>query len=158
MQLNIELYAGRAIHIADYHEISLAVTSNGEIIEDSASLDYFGFFGVILGGKRVAATGRRIHYSFKDLAGIFEAEPAQPFRILFLDPEDEILLTVDTNIWLDPGLLVQDLVLQVSSENKSLEIPLNRPNVKIDWPGRGRFVIDVSEYIKTLYAERARIS
>jgi hypothetical protein len=155
VELGIELFASRAIYIADYHQISLALTVNGKLIEESLSLDSFNFFGVILGGKRVAATGRKILYSYKDLVEIFEAKPARPFRLLYLDPEDEIKLAIDTNLYLDPGLMAQDLIMRLLTENKSLEIPLNRPDVKMDWPRRGFFVVDLSEYVKAMYAERA---
>lgn len=154
MEFGIELFASRAIYIADYHEISLAITVNDKLIEESLSKDVFNFYGIILGGKRVAATGRKILYTYNDLVEIFEAKPAQPFNLLYLDQGDEIELAIDTNLYLDPGIMAQDLIIHIFLGNRSLEIPLNRPDVKIDWPRRGFFVVDLSEYVKTMYSER----
>ncbi|MDN5331370.1 MAG: hypothetical protein PWP45_595 [Tepidanaerobacteraceae bacterium] len=154
MEFGIELFTNRAIFVSDYHEISLAISVNDRLIEESLSKDKFNFHGLILGGKRLAGTGRKIVYSHQDIMEIFEARPAQPFTLLYLDPSDEIRLEIDTNLFLDPGIMVQDLTMKISLGNRSLEIPLNRYDVRINWPKRGFFVVDLSEYVKTMYFNR----
>jgi len=64
---------------------------------------------------------------------------------------------METNIWLDPGILVQDVMLRFNSDKRSLEIPLNRPDVKIDWRSRGTFAIDIGDFIKELNAARITV-
>lgn len=158
MQVEIELYVQRALFIMDNHFVSLKIISNGKVLEESCSQDVFGFFGTIIEGKRFAALGRNRSYDYNHLMGrIFEADPAAPVNFLFIDPEDDIKLVLETNIWLDPGVMVQDISLKINSDKKKLDIPLNRPDVKIDWSSRGTFSIDIGDFIKELNAERIKL-
>ncbi|AEE91800.1 conserved protein of unknown function [Tepidanaerobacter acetatoxydans Re1] len=158
MQVAIELYLQRGLSVTDNSFVNLKVMYNGKIIEESCSEDVYEFFGMILGGKRLAALGRKRHYDSNYLMGrIFEADPALPMNFLFIDPEDDIKLIIETNIWLDPGIMVQDVLLKIFSDKKELNIPLNRPDVKTDWSGRGTFTIDIGEFIKELNAERVKL-
>lgn len=157
MQVGIELFTQRAVCINHGYELSMKAVYNGEILEESKSRDTFEFSGTILGGKRLAALGRERCYTYRDLTGIFEAEPACNLNILLIDPDDDIRLIIENNIWLDPGSMVQDLSLKIFSGNRVREIPLNRPDVKIDWPGRGKFIVDIGEFIKVLHDERCNI-
>jgi len=158
MQVGIELYVQRAIYIMDNHFIRLKVTNNNKLIGESCSEDIFEFFGTIIPGKRLAAMGRKSKYEPSFLYGrIFEANPSLPINFLFVDPEDDIKLIIETNIWLDPGVMLQEVMLKVFSEKKALEIPLNRPDIKIDWSGRGTFTIDIGDFIRELYAERIKV-
>ena len=154
MQVGIELYMQKALSIMDTHVINLKVSSNGKNLEESYSKDVFEFMGMILGGKRLAAVGREKHYDYNDLSGrIFESEKATPVNFLFIDPEDDIELIIETNIWLDPGIMVQDVWLKIYSDKKTLDIPLNRPDVKINWQGRGVFAVDIGDSIRELYGK-----
>jgi hypothetical protein len=158
MQVVIELYVQRALFMMDTHFAKLEVLFNKKIIEESRSEDIFGFNGMILEGKRFAAIGRKRHYDHNHLMGkIFEADHATPVNFLFIDPEDDIKLVLETNIWLDPGILAQDISLKISSDKKNLDIPLNRPDVKTDWSSRGTFAIDIGEFIRELNAERIKL-
>ncbi|MFO7152493.1 MAG: hypothetical protein DIU66_004520 [Bacillota bacterium] len=154
MEFGVELFANRAIFVSDYHEVSLGILLNGSLLDDSLSKDAFNFNGVILGGKRIAGTGREIVYSYRDLVEIFESKPSRPFSLLYLDPSDEIKLAIDTNLFLDPGLMAQDLTMKIYLGNKTQEIPLNRYDVKIEWPKRGFFLVDLSEFLKAMYFNR----
>lgn len=142
----------------DNHYVRLKIKSNEKILEESCSEDVFGFFGAIIEGKRFAAIGRKRKYDHNHLMGrIFDADPAAPINFLFIDPEDDIKLILETNIWLDPGIMVQDVTLKIRSDKQKLDIPLNRPDVKMDWSSRGTFAIDISEFIKELNAERIKL-
>ncbi len=158
MQVAIELYVQKALLIMDTHFASLKVSYNGKILEESCSEDVFGFNGMIIEGKRFAAVGRKRHYDYSHLMGrIFEVDAASPMNFLFIDPEDDIKLVLETNIWLDPGIMVQDVSLKICSGKKKLDIPLNRPDIKVDWSSRGAFAIDIGEFIKELNAERMKL-
>lgn len=155
MQVGIELFMQRALYIMDHNFIRLKVLNNYKLMEESCSEDVFKFFGTILPGKRLAAIGRNSEYEASYLMGrIFEAEPSVPINFLFIDPEDDIKLVIETNIWLDPGIMLQDLMLKIYSDKKNLEIPLSRPDIKIDWPSRGTFAIDIGDFIRELNAAR----
>ncbi|HHY41343.1 MAG TPA: hypothetical protein GX514_00595 [Thermoanaerobacterales bacterium] len=158
MKVGIELYVQRAVYIMDNNFLRLKVLNNSKLIEESCSEDIFEIFGTILPGKRLAAVGRKSKYDSNYLMGrIFEAHPSSPINFLFIDPEDDIKLVMETNIWLDPGILVQDVMLRFNSDKRSLEIPLNRPDVKIDWRSRGTFAIDIGDFIKELNAARITV-
>ncbi|MDD4569437.1 MAG: hypothetical protein PHE70_04850 [Tepidanaerobacteraceae bacterium] len=158
MQVGIELYAQRGLSVMDDHFIRLKVTNNGKILEESCSEDAFGFFGMIIPGKRLAAIGRKRHYDQYQVMGrIFQSESAEPINFLFIDPKDYINLVIETNIWLDPGIMVQDVSLKIYSDKKTLDIPSNRPDIKMNWLSRGTFTIDISEFIRLLNAERIKI-
>jgi len=157
MQVGIELYTQMAVTINHGYELAMKVDYNGKILEQSASRDFFEFSGTVTGGKRLAAVGRERYYDYRDLTGIFEADGALPVGFLLVDPEDDIKLMIKTNIWLDPGRMAQDLCLKIFSDARSLEILLNRPDVKIDWAGRGKFIVDIGDFVKELYAERCKI-
>ncbi|WP_422447212.1 hypothetical protein [Thermoanaerobacterium sp. DL9XJH110] len=154
MQLGLELYALKAVNIMDDHKILMKIEVNGRVMEESIGEDSYEFFGMITGGKRLSAIGRKKRYTYGDLVGIFEAEPATCINFMFLDAEDEINLVIETNVWLDPGLFVQDVMLKIYSENRTLEIPLSRPDIRMAWPKRGLFVIDIGTFVRVLYAER----
>jgi len=158
MQVGIELFVQRAVYIVDNNFVRLKVLNNGKVIEESCSEDDFDFFGTIIPGKRLASVGRKTKYDPNYLMGrIFEANPSLPINFLFIDPEDDIKLIIETNIWLDPGIMVQDVMLKINSEKKSLEIPLNRPDVKLDWSSRGTFAVDIGDFIRELNAERIKV-
>ncbi|HHX23205.1 MAG TPA: hypothetical protein GX723_04205 [Thermoanaerobacterales bacterium] len=158
MQVGIELCLQTGILITDDRFIRLKISNNGKIMENSFSEDAFGFFGMMIPGKRLAGVGRKRYYGGNQLMGrIFEADSASPVNFIFVDPEDDIKLIVETNIWLDPGVMVQELSLKVYTDKKTLDIPLNRPDIKLNWLSRGTFAIEISEYIKELYAARVKI-
>jgi hypothetical protein len=66
-------------------------------------------------------------------------------------------LIVETNIWLDPGVMAQEVSIKISSDKKTFDIPLNSPRIKMDWASRGTFAIDIGDFIKELNAERMKI-
>lgn len=56
--------------------------------------------------------------------------------------DQEVAFQIDTNIFLDPGLLAASLRLDISKDSQPvLSIPLSLPSVRIDWPERGIFVV-----------------
>ncbi|NLZ54202.1 MAG: hypothetical protein GX892_13860 [Thermoanaerobacteraceae bacterium] len=158
MQVGIEVYAQRAVYIMDNNFVRLKVINNGKLMEESCSEDVFKFFGTIIPGKRLAGVGRNSKYEPSYLLGsIFEANPSSHINFLFIDPEDDIKLVIETNIWLDPGIMLQDVMLKIASDKKNLEIPLNRPDIKMDWQSRGTFAIDIGDFIRELNAARIKV-
>lgn len=110
---------------------------------DTGGRDEFQLAGLIMLGKRFAASGRNKSYSSKDVSAnqaIIEAAP--PSWVSFTNDTAEIAFTIDTDIFLDPGLLASCLRLDITKESETaIHIPLNRSDVRIDWPSRGTFVV-----------------
>jgi len=154
MEIGVEFFTNRTTFISDFYEFHNIILINDSEIKETSSSDIFKFSGCVLGGKRIAAIGRKKVYDFKNYTETFEAEPAKPFKILFLDPEDKIYLKVNTNIFLDPGRFVEELSLKIYSEKNSHIAALNSPYIKIDWPGRGEYILDITELINDLYRKR----
>lgn len=157
LQVWIEIFAQHAVNVIDLYETKMKVTYNNKDIEESYSTDRYNFFGTILGGKRIAAIGREKEYTGEDLFRIFEADVSNPIEFMFIDPQDDIKLNINTNMWLDPGILVQDILLKIYTEKKVLEIPLQRSDIELDWLSRGNFAVDIGDFIREFNAARINV-
>ena len=69
--------------------------------------------GMILGGKKVSSCRKKKQYDYNGLSGrIFESEKATPVNFL-LSTRKMIELIIETNIWLDRCIMVQDVWLKI---------------------------------------------
>jgi len=157
LQVWVEIFAQRAVNVIDLYETEMKIIYNGVDIEESYSLDRYNFFGTILGGKRIAGLGRKKEYTWDDLFRIFEADTSNPIEFIFIDPQDDIKLNIKTNMWLDPGILVQEVLMKIYTEKKVLEVPLQRADIKLDWLSRGNFTVDIGDFIRQLNAARINV-
>ncbi|WP_312522128.1 hypothetical protein [Anaerospora sp.] len=102
----------------NYFESTLLLPGDIDSLE---CLEAFPFACIVEAGKLLAATEGSIASSGQEVS----------FRI-------------DTNIFLDPGLLAASLRLDIYKESQViLSIPLSVPSVRIDWPERGIFIVTV---------------
>lgn len=150
--MGVELYAETSLSVDDTTRFELYLTKNGELVGGSRGADQYDSNGMVIMGKRVAACGREATYGMDDrIAGLglgpLEALPSGWFE---LDGDCRGLkLHIKTNAVLDVGLLVRDFSLRVYDQDMgmSMDVPLWRPDVKIDWVSRGSFVIDLDSLL-----------
>lgn len=135
---------GLDIYPGDYFETG--IIANEALVHGSAGRDEYKLQALLLPGKRVAGFGRNKFYKLEDLpAGLsaVEAAPAEQLTTDF-DNWEDLCFKISTNVFLDQGLLSHYLTLNLTKENgQTLEIPLTRPDVKIDWQSRGTYLITI---------------
>lgn len=143
MVIAVEIYAEKPVNIKEgtYFKTSLVV--EGVVLDGSAGYDEYGFSSIITSEKRLAALGRSSLYSlgsFPAGMGPIEARPGKYLEIA--DGAGGIMLELDTNLILDPGVL-SDLtgVRLVGRNGKKIDIPLCRPDLKVLWEGRGIYKV-----------------
>ncbi|MDQ7794487.1 MAG: hypothetical protein RDU89_08770 [bacterium] len=148
MKLGVELYTETSLSVDDTTRFELHLTRSGEPVAGSRGLDRYLINGMVILGKRVAACGREAAYGHESTAaglglGPLEALPAVSSEIG--DNYRGLKLHVDTNAVLDVGLFGSEFSLRITDpeQGRSLDIPLGRPDVRIDWESRGAFVVDL---------------
>jgi hypothetical protein len=145
MQFTFEWKAQHAIDVTPGSYFSTAIITDGNLIETSRGHDVFQLNGMVLPEKRVAGFGREQSYQLDDLpAGLsaLEATPSQPIE-LSSETADTLAFAVDTNLFYGQDLLSHNLSLGVHKAGLYREIPLQCPEVKIDWQARGKYIISV---------------
>ena len=149
MQITFEWKAQHAIDVTPGSYFSSAMITDSTIMEESRGSDAFQLNGMILPEKRLAGFGRKQNYSLTDLpAGLsaLEATESQPVEI---SPETaaSLAFAVDTNLFLSQDLLSHYLSLGVQKNGFYREIPLQSPEVEIDWQSRGKYIISVKNLL-----------
>lgn len=143
MQFTIEWKAQHAVDVTPGSYFSSAVIAPDGIV-GSCGQDVFQLNGMVLPEKRLAGLGRKQNYRLDDLpAGLsaLEAQPSYPVDV----PEAATSLSfaVDTNLFLSQDLLSYYLSLGVNKNGEYREIPLQSPEVEIDWQSRGKYIVSV---------------
>lgn len=152
MKLSVELYTEQSLFIRDNSYIELSIRSHGFIIEESKGRDYYEKGTLLISNKRIAGIGRTNTYSLaKNFIGaeIFQARPGA-YLDLSEDQSDDVALIIQTDIILDPGLVKHQMGIRIINEKgKNFDIPLARPDIEIYWDGRGRYVIPITEFVRS---------
>ncbi len=158
--IGLELVAETAIVLTPCRYLVLEVSFDHRRAPEWDSSDVYQLDGLVLGGRRVGATGRRRIYrpSLLPLGlGVTEAAPATPVPL----PEYfmRTRVKIRTDLFLNPGDLVAGLAARwVDSRGRTLlTAPLRRPDVRIEWPGRGVFVLDLSRQVDQLEERLTRL-
>ncbi|MEW6399164.1 MAG: hypothetical protein AB1503_08380, partial [Bacillota bacterium] len=117
--------------------------------------DVYQLDGAVLGGRRVAASGR--HRTYRETClplGLGTVEAAPAVQAPLPDYVRRTRVKLQGSLFLDPGQLVAGLTAHWVNEAGQviLDAPLRRPDVGLDWLGRGLFVLDVSGQVRALLA------
>ena len=144
MQFTFEWKTQHAVDVTPGSYFSSAMMTPDGIVADSCGHDTFQLNGMVLPEKRLAGFGRAQNYHLDDLpAGLsaLEAQPSHPVDL----PEvsDGLSFAVDTNLFLSQDLLSYYLSLGVEKSGEYREIPLQSPEVEIDWQSRGKYIVSV---------------
>lgn len=155
MYMGVELVAETAVFYDDSSFVSMHLVTDGREVPGSAGVDDFLCNGAILPGKRVAATGRRHSFVYDRFSGslglgVVEATPCLMVPVPWPGNGSTLRLRIRNNIVLDPGLLCANFSLKVKAQNgelKEWDIPLSRPDVRVDWPARGEFEVNLGDLL-----------
>lgn len=144
MQFTFEWKAQHAIDVTPGSYFSSAMIALDGIVKNSCGHDVFQLNGMVLPEKRLAGFGRSQHYRLDDLpAGLssLEALPSHPLDV----PEsaDILSFSIDTNLFLSQDLLSYYLSLGIQKDGEYREIPLQSPEVEIDWQSRGKYIVSL---------------
>ncbi|MFZ5943567.1 MAG: hypothetical protein ACOYVD_05635 [Bacillota bacterium] len=152
MKLSVELYTEKPIFVKEDSYVETSIRSHGFILPDSRGTDHYSHSFTALSGSRIGGIGRNNLYSCKDTPlGLGKTE-ARPGKYLEINDEhlNDLHLIFETNILLDPGTIKDCLGIRiVSNRGKNYDIPLARPDLEIYWNARGRFVVDITEFINS---------
>ena len=157
-----ELFSETTAFFDDTTFVSMDLERNGYPMDDTIGYDSFAFSGAILPGKRVAATGRACRHDMTDMTcgsglGVL-AVPDGKRAFCALDASDDFALRVKTNLTLDVGAFTQNFAIRLGFDGTVLEIPLSRPDVRIEWTGRGEYVISLLPFLNEVLRRRLTVA
>lgn len=152
MLIGAELVPEKAIAMAAGDHFRTWLTVDGALVEGSEGMDEYQDTACFLAGHRLAATGRRRRFRidrFPIGLGAYETEPAHPVPCrLKAGSTVRLESEVSNSILLDPGLYLDYLGVRIVGAGVGDQVfPLRRPDVAIDWPGRGRISVDLSSLL-----------
>jgi hypothetical protein len=144
MNYCVEIKAEQGIDIVPGNYFSTAALADDCIIAGSEGMDEFQLHSILLPGKCAAGLGRKKSYSLDSLPNGLSALEAAPAENFYLNDTQHLAIKVTTNIFLDQGLFTHYLTLRVAKNfGPFVDISLLRPDVVIDWIGRGVFIIQL---------------
>ncbi len=149
MKIAVDIYTEKplCVKLDTYFKTVLQV--DDKYFAGSEGHDRYSFLCVIGSEKRVAGLGREQAYSLSSMPAGMGAVEARPGKYINL-PEGakEVVLAIETNLFLDPGILADSLgVRLVNEQGKKFDVPLARPDVSISWEGRGQYLIPLSAFL-----------
>lgn len=160
MQFGIELVTLRSLSLIAGDYFSTEIHMNHLGIPGSLGLDTYDLNTLILPQKRLAGTGRQYTYSTQDLIcgmGSLQAQPSESVNL----PEirESLALRLETNRLLDyrelPLLLELEIHYIRHGREHVSQVSLHHPDLKIDWPGRGIFVFNLTSICQDLFVNIA---
>lgn len=146
MKYYFEWSAQKDIDVRPGNYFESMVMTKENIYMAAAGHDEFQLAGMVMPGKRFAGFGRSRFYQLREGHADAEAIEAAPSAWVDIgDDITEMAFKINTDIILDPGLLASCLSLGIAKEGGLVtNIPLNRPDIRIDWQSRGTFIVTVS--------------
>lgn len=151
MYVLAELYCENTVFFDDTSYLEMALERNGVPLEDTLGHDRFLFNGAALPGRRVGATGRACRHGMNELTsgiGLGNLDvPGGHAASVGLDMSDELKLRVKTNLILDPGVFTKVFSLRLELGNSWFDIPLSRPDVEVQWVGRGEYLVSLERFL-----------
>lgn len=150
MKLAVELYSEKPLFIKENSFFKLGLGTGGLVLEDTIGVDRYNLAREALLGRRIGGSAREVVYDYSMLPSGMGGGEARPGAYVDVGEEDlkNMAVVLETNLILDPARVRDGLGLRLVNEaGKSYDIPLARPDVEVNWEGRGRYVIPVGEFV-----------
>lgn len=151
IKIGAELVCDQTVFFDATHYVRMCLIVGGRQVPGSWGQDAFACEGAILPGGRLAATGRQSvlrHGDYTTGDGLGRVNTAKPGMVGINELGSISQVYVETNIVLDPGEFRQWFSVRVTKLGEGdidvKEVPLRCPLVKMDWPGRGEYIIDLA--------------
>lgn len=152
MKLAVELYAEKPFFVKENGYFRIGLRTRGLINQDSIGEDRYKLNYLLLSGRRLAGSARKMEYDYKFFPGGLGSGQARPGAYVDIDDGDQydLALVVETDIVLNDGLFRDQIGIRLVNENgKAYDIMLARPDIEISWNGRGRYVIPLAEFVNS---------
>lgn len=152
MKLAVELYAEKPFFVREGGFFRLGLRTGGLINQDSVGEDRFWLNYMVLSGRRLAGSGRKVEYDYSFFPGGLAGGQARPGAYVLIGDAAGcgLALIIETDLILSDGLLREQLGIRlVNEKGKTFDIPLARPDIEIAWDGRGRYVISLADFVNS---------
>ncbi|MFZ5632538.1 MAG: hypothetical protein ACOY40_06780 [Bacillota bacterium] len=146
MKMAVEIYTEKPLSIKGDTYFKTALLAGGAVLAGSGGCDRYDFPYIATSEKRVAGLGREFTYTLAAFPAGMGPIEARPGRYLeFTGAVEDIDLSLETNLILDPGALADSLGVRfVNERGKGYDVPLCRPDVRIRWDGRGKYTVSLA--------------
>ncbi|MCR4398166.1 MAG: hypothetical protein NUV93_04305 [Firmicutes bacterium] len=148
MRLGIELTAVSELWVPPRSHFEVRITLNGTVLEETAGRDEYRTAARITPGQRICATGRlNIWDDSLAPAYVLRVRPAYLLPV-DLRQRDRIGFLLRTSLAIGQGDLQRTIAARIigAGRRPSSEVPLWRPEVRVDWEGKGRFRVDLCDW------------
>lgn len=151
MTLAVEIYAEKPLSIREGIFFKTSLLIKDIVLDGSAGYDRYGFNSIVTTEKRLAGLGRSVAYSLGSFPAGMGPIEARPGKYLDLpDIPENIVLELETNLILDPGLLADSIGIRlIGRTGKTVDIPLSRPDMAIWWESRGKYAVPLEGILKS---------
>ncbi|UNC91554.1 hypothetical protein [Candidatus Contubernalis alkaliaceticus] len=155
MRFSVELFSYRSIFLKSNSFFKLCLRSRGLIDNETIGIDNYKKESLVLQDKRLGGLGREVNYNHMMMprgTGIGEAEPG---IIVQFEESLDAALIVETNAVKDINEFRQMFCMRlVDVLGNSLDIPLSRPDVEVNWNGLRRYVIPIAEFLNSKFFKK----
>jgi len=137
MKYCFEWIAQKDIEVIPGNYFESTVLVGDTMDPNTVGRDEFRLASLIKSGKCLAGFGRKSAH-----LGLMEAAPSN--WVAIKSHISEISFKINTDIIHCPGQLASYLSLDIATDGgTATNIPLDRSDVRIDWPSRGTFVVSI---------------
>jgi|Deesub1362A_J573_1020465.scaffolds.fasta_scaffold01225_10 hypothetical protein len=150
MRLSVEVYCEKPFFIKEGSYLKTSIRSHGMIYPDTFGEDVYRAGCLVLSGKRIGGIARKMVYKTNLFSAGLARGEARPGAFVNLSEKevDDVSLILETNFILDPGLVRELLGIRlINGAGKAFDIPLKRPDIEMAWDVRGRYVINITEFV-----------
>ncbi len=147
MKLAVEIYTSKQMAVRAGSRVCTRLMSGGMTVPGSVGEDTYPGGALVPGGKRLAGLGRPFTWPGGGESPS-EAAPGEQFELG--NTGGEVALLIETDMVLDQGVLSDTLALRLVHEcGRCTQVPLRRPDLRIGWPKRGTFLVDLGGLLKS---------
>ena len=153
MKLGFELLANQSHAFAPHHKYVMYIKQNETIIPASVGEDTFDYNGMILANYPIAATGRKRLHIYEPGLSLYYGMPSYPIEIpdsemtTTKETFDNLTLSIDNNAIFSQAELQSFHNIRVRLNDRSFDLPLLSPILRVHWEGQGLFKIYLDSLI-----------
>jgi len=152
MKAGVEIIAEAAVQINPDSFFTINLTCNHQLLTNFVGEDKYGFSGLVLRGKRVAASGRLQKYNIRgSLLGLgsWEAEKAQTVVVpALLSSRIRLILSTDLAADRDSFSALFGLKFIIGNDKTVFEVPFSSPVLDVNEFKPGNYSVELTELLQ----------